>query len=114
MDGIGRKYSRDVVALYRATGGMKDNEDDCRCWSLWSLERVVEENARYARPYILFADFLINSYFYCFRYEDDERSSVCIDYLNGEEPEPIAESVDDFFGLYLRSPEKLGMFDLNS
>jgi hypothetical protein len=112
LDSIGRQSSRDVVNLYCATGGMKD--DDFRFWSLWSLDRVVTENLRYDRPYILFADFLINSHFYCFKYESSERSSVCIEYFNGEEPERIADSINDFFDLYLRSPEKLGMFDSSS
>ena len=108
---IGRKYSRDVVALYCATGGMTDGESDSRVWSLWSLKRVVSENSRYDRPYILFADFLINSHLYCFKYENDERSAVCVDYFNGEEPERIAYSVNEFFELYLKSPRDLAMFD---
>lgn len=49
---IGRNYSRGVVALYGATGGMMDGESDSRMWSLWSLNRVVSENSRYERPYI--------------------------------------------------------------
>lgn len=110
LDGIGRKYSRDVVGLYCATSGMKDSEDDTRFWSLWPLDRLVMETLRYDRPYILFADFLIDSYFYCFRYENDNRSSVCIDYLNGEEPERLADSVNDFFEVYLSNAELLGMW----
>jgi hypothetical protein len=103
----GRKYSRDVVALYRATGGMAEGESDSHAWSLWSLARVASENSRYERPYILFADFLIDSHLYCFKYNDEESSSVCVDYFDGEEPECVAESVAEFFELYLRSPEKL-------
>jgi hypothetical protein len=107
----GRKYSRDVVALYCATGGMTDGEMDSRVWSLWALDRVVSENSHYDRPYILFADFLIDSHLYCFKYENDERSSVCIDYFNGEEPERVTGSVDEFFELYLKSPRDLEMFE---
>jgi len=106
-----RKYSRDVIALYCATGGMKDGETDSHAWSLWSLDRVISESQRYDRPYILFADFLIDSHLYCFRYESDERSSVCVDYFNGEEPTPVADSVCEFFELYLRSPRELEMFE---
>lgn len=109
LDRIGRKSSLDVVSLYCATGGMTD--DDHLFWSLWSLDRVVAENLRYDRPYILFADFLIDSHFYCFRYENDERSSVCVEYFNREEPKPLAESVSDFFDLYLKSPGQLEMFE---
>ncbi len=108
---IGRKYSRDVVALYCATGGMTDGETDSRFWSLWPLDRVVSENSSYDRPYILFADFLINSHCYCFKYENDERSLVCIEYFNGEEPEQIAGSVNEFFEIYLKSPRDLEIFE---
>lgn len=107
----GRNYSRDVIALYCATGGMKDGETDSHAWSLWSLNRVISESLGYDRPYILFADFLIDSHLYCFRYESDDRSSVCVDYFNGEEPALVADSVSEFFELYLRSPRELEMFE---
>jgi hypothetical protein len=59
----------------------------------------------------LFADLDIEAYVYCFRYENDERSSVCIEYGNGEEPKLVAGSVDEFFEIYLRSPIDLDMFE---
>ena len=111
LNQIGRKYSRDVLTLYSAVGGMRDGESDSHAWSLWPLERVLSENPCYDRPYILFADFLIDSYLYCFRYENDESSSVCIEYGNGEEPTCVAGSVDEFFEIYLRSPTDLDMFE---
>jgi hypothetical protein len=40
---------------------------------------------------------LIDSHFYCFKDENEERSSVGVDYLNGEEPEWLAESVAQSF-----------------
>ncbi len=83
---------------------------DSNLWSLWPLQRVVLENAEYDRPHILFADFLINSHCYCFKYENDEKSSVCVEYFNGEEPTRVADSVNDFFETYLRNAEKLEMF----
>lgn len=106
----GRKYSRDVIALYCAVGGMKDYESDSHIWSLWSLDRVVSENSGHDRPYILFADYLIGSHCYYFKYEDDERSSVCMDYFNEEEAERIADSVGEFFEIYLRNPRDVGIF----
>ena len=111
LDKTGRRYSSDVVALYCATGGMPDGESDTRMWSLWSLEQVVSENSNYGRPHLLFADFLIHSHLYCFRYESDETSSVCIEYGDGEEPVRVARSVDEFFEIYLSSPGDLDMFD---
>ena len=107
----GRKYSRDVVSLYCETGGMNDGDWDGRCWSLWSLDRIASESAKYRRPHLPFADFLINSHLYCFRYENDEQSSVCIDYFNGQEPELVANSVAEFFDLYVAHAPALAMFE---
>jgi hypothetical protein len=110
LNATGRNYSRDVVALYCSTGGMADDQLDSRCWSLWSLDRLVSENLRYQRPYLLFADFLIESHLYCFKYETPERSSVCIDYFNGQEPRVVSNTVSEFFDLYVRDAESLDMF----
>ena len=110
LNATGRKYSRDVVVLYCTTGGMADEQSDSKCWSLWSLDRVVSENIRYRRPYLLFADFLIGSHLYCFKYENPECSSVCIDYFNGQEPRVVSNSVSEFFDLYVRDGESLEMF----
>ena len=106
----GRKYSRDVVALYCATGGMSDDQMDSLCWSLWTLDRLVSENRRYERPYLLFADFLIGSHLYCFKYETTETSAVCVDYFDGQEPHLVSKSVTEFFDLYMRGGESLEMF----
>ena len=91
-------------------GGMADDEMDDRCWSLWPLNKVIAENAHHKRPEILFADFLINSHFYCFRCENDSTSSVCIDYFDGNEPEKLTDSVIEFFELLVRDSGSLQMF----
>jgi hypothetical protein len=111
LGAVGRPYSSDVVALYCATGGMEEGESDSHMWSLWSLERVVTENSRYKRPYILFADFLLDSHLYCFKYESMETSAVCVDYFNGEEPELVARSVKEFFEAFVTDAAKLRMFE---
>jgi hypothetical protein len=111
LSALGRRYSRDVLALYSATGGMEDGHSDSHMWSLWPLQRVISETSRYSRPYILFADFLIDSHLYCFKYETEEKSSVGIDYLNGEEPELVAASVDEFFEILNGDATKLKMFE---
>ena len=111
LDALGRPYSRDVLALYVATGGMEDGYSDSHMMSLWSLERAISETSRQSRAYILFADFLIDSHFYCFRYENEERSSVGVDYLNGEEPELLAESVEEFFEILNNDAVRLKMFE---
>lgn len=111
LSALGRAYSRDVLALYSATGGMEDGYSDSHMWSLWSLQRVVSETASYGRPYILFADFLIDSHFYCFKYETEEASSVRVDYLNGVEPELVAGSVEEFFEILNDDAIKIKMFE---
>lgn len=107
----GRGVSRDVVELYCITGGMKDG-DSAAFWALWSMDRVVSENANYERPYLLFADYLINTHCYCFKYLDEDKSSVHVDFYNGEEPKLVADSVTEFFRLYLTDPERLEIWDL--
>jgi hypothetical protein len=111
LDALGRPYSRDVLALYVATGGMEDGNADSHLLSLWSLERVISETSRHNRAYILFADFLIGSHLYCFKYENEERSSVGVDYLDGEEPELLAESVEEFFEFLNNDAARLRMFE---
>jgi hypothetical protein len=102
---IGGQVSRDVINLYCAVGGM--NDEDSFLWSLWSLERVVAENESRSRPHIWFADSMIDAYRYCFKYEGADNSSVCVDWLNGEEPERVANHVNEFFTLYLEDPAKI-------
>jgi len=108
---IGRQCSNDVLALYAATGGMKEGESDSHLWSLWSLDKAISETSRYSRPYILFADFAINAHLYCFQYENEEKSSVSIDYVNGKEPESVAGSVEEFFEVFNKEAGKLRMFE---
>lgn len=111
LEKTGRRYSRDVVSLYLKIGGMADNSSDSRFWSLWSLDRLASENSRYEPPYILFADFLLDSHCYCFKYKNENTSSVCVEYFIGEEPTQVADSVEHFFQLYLENPGSLEMFD---
>ena len=110
LSDLGRACSNDVLALYRLTGGMEDGDSDSHMLSIWSFQKATAETARYRRPYIPFADFLINSHLYCFRYENKERSSVVVDYGNDEEPELVAESVEEFFKILNGDATKLGMF----
>lgn len=112
LNKIGRKYSRDVVDLYCATGGMKNGEMDSLLFSLWTLEQVVSESQNYERPFIPFADWLINSRFYCFKYENEETSAVYVDFLNGDEPQCLAATLSEFFELFLTAPEKIELYDL--
>jgi hypothetical protein len=104
---IERPVSRDVVDLYTQVGGFEDSAADSHTWSLWSLARICREHSKYRRPYILFADYMINSHLYCLRYENTEVSSVYVDHFDGSEPVLVASTVEDFFHLYFSDRKKL-------
>jgi hypothetical protein len=106
---MNQKLSADVIHLYRTTGGMEDGEIDSNCFTLWSLEKVVEENNAFGSPQLAFADFLIESHLYYFEYENENRSRVFNDW-KAKELEKIADSVNEFFEIYLRDSEQLGLF----
>lgn len=107
----GRRVSRDVIELYCMTGGMNEGATDRYAWSLWPLEQIVTETTTYSRPYILFSDFLINSHLYCFKYEDEDASSVCIEWGDGKEPQQVAGNLKEFFELYLTKPEAVELYN---
>jgi hypothetical protein len=102
----GRPFSRDLVSLYRATGGMEDDamNEDGLC--LWRPERLVEASLKEPRELLLFMDFLLNSHCYGLRYEDEETSSVHIDYFSGTSRR-AAGSLDEFIRIYLSDPSRI-------
>jgi len=100
----GRPFSRDLVKLYRATGGMEDGVTDEQSLCLWTLERVVAESLKEPRALLLFMDFLIYSHCYGLRYGDESTSSVHIEHFDGREPTRVAGGLDEFFRLYLKDP----------
>jgi hypothetical protein len=112
FDSLGHGLSRDVADLYHATGGMTDGQMDALCFNFWSLERMVVENRKHPNAGILFADFLIDSHGYLFRYDGAEASSVHIEYWDGKGPHRLASSVSEFFDLYLDNPDTIGLFGL--
>lgn len=109
FSGLGQLLSRDVIELYRATGGMSEGQMDSLCFSLWPLDRVRAENLEHSAAGVLFADFLIDSHMYLFRYEDYDSSSVHVEYGDGKGPQLVAGSLIEFFELYLSQPEKIGL-----
>jgi hypothetical protein len=85
---------------------MVDGETDSRLFTLWDLDRVVEENRRYRGTGLLVGDYCINAHCYCFNYESGERSSVTVEYFSEAAPKVIANSVDEFFALLLNDPDR--------
>lgn len=105
---LGHQISRDVIQLYCATGGMADGEMDSVMMWLWPLERVVAENANTGGGLLYFADFLMDSYRYFLKYESADVSSVYVD--DTAKPRKVADSLDEFFRLYLSDPDKIGLW----
>src|SRR5205814_1193672 len=81
--GLGQRLSADVLALYTAIGGFERYFEDDRLWSLWSVERVAEENAAHPAAGVRFSEFLCASHAYALQYEGPERSSVWLDDFAG-------------------------------
>jgi hypothetical protein len=109
IQSLGKVLSHDVADLYAATGGMNDGVMDDLCFSLWPLNRVVAENQKPVVDGVLFADFLIDSHVYLFRSESVELSAIYVEYGDGKGPQRVANSVSEFFELYLRCPEQVGL-----
>ena len=106
--GLNRTLSADVVALYRTINGFEYGHMDDNHWTLWSLERIVEENQQLRSDGVVFGDLLILSYGYEFRREDSTRSSVWINDFNGS-TELAAPSVADFLRRCVVDPRSLSM-----
>jgi hypothetical protein len=108
IKGIGRRSSAEILQLYQATGGFAGGCDS-HVWSLWSLDRIGEVNATYDRPQIAFSDGLIDSFYFCFQYEDELTSSVWIDHGSSTDLIRVTESLAEFFELYLIDPKRIGL-----
>lgn len=107
LERTGRSFSRDLVSLYLATGGMEGDTMDDNSLCLWTLERLVEENLKEQRPLLLFMDCLLDSHFYGLRYEDEETSFVYIEHFDGGPPPRVADGLDEFFRLCLKDPSRI-------
>lgn len=106
LERTGRPFSRDLVSLYRATGGMEDGALDEDGLCLWRPERLVEASLKEPRELLLFMDFLLNSHCYGLRYEDEETSSVHIEHFSGTSWR-VAVSLDEFIKIYLNDPSRI-------
>lgn len=100
--------SKEVIDVYSNLGGIEDWGCDSICFSFWTIERILEENEPNSKL-IFFADFLINSHLYGFKFEDENVSSIHI-YNGDKDIEKVADSFNEFFEIYLNEPEKLNLF----
>jgi hypothetical protein len=107
MDQIGQPASADVMQLYEFTGGFAGGTDE-HSWALWDLQHIRRENTAMKRPQWRFSDGLMDSFYFCFKYQNEEVSSVWIDHCE-DEIYPIAGSLAEFFHLYLSDPGSLSL-----
>ncbi|MBC7795488.1 MAG: hypothetical protein H7Z37_01285 [Pyrinomonadaceae bacterium] len=110
---INRKCSADVIELYCATGGMDEDSRDDKLFTLWSLNKIVLENTAFKGESVLdvaFGDYFIESHLYYFRYENENTSSVYTDGSKDGKIIKIADSVSEFFYIYLTDSKEIGLF----
>ncbi|HXG83146.1 MAG TPA: hypothetical protein VNI84_03875 [Pyrinomonadaceae bacterium] len=100
--------SKDILEFYSAFGGMVDDVMDNSLLSIWTLEKIKQENSTVSEL-TYFADFLIETYRYAFKYENENTSSIYCDCETSEFLK-IADSVEQFFDLYLTNPNEIGLF----
>ncbi|AMV37806.1 hypothetical protein VT85_10240 [Planctomyces sp. SH-PL62] len=103
---LGRSISADVLALYAAVGGFAECRHDHSVWSLWTPDRIREQGGATAGPFVLFADWMLESHYYGLHYESPEVSSVYI--LLGPEfpPYRCADDLAGFLEMLLREPDE--------
>jgi hypothetical protein len=97
--------SQDVIEVYSTLGGMEDCEMDSECFSFWDIDKILEENKPNSE-FIYFADFLIDSHHYAFKFENEYVSSIYVHYSEKDRPK-VGDSFAEFFELYLNDILKL-------
>ena len=101
----GMPATHDVLDLYGAIGGMENS--DANIWRLWPLTEV-ETSAADANEYgVLFSDYFINCWCYRLKPNDASTSAIYVDHFDGKPLHKVADSLDDFFRLYLHDPLQL-------
>lgn len=91
----------DAIALYCQTGGVAEGDMDNNLFSLWPLEKVVEEAQSTPSKRVEFGDFLIDSHRYSLAFTEG-RSEVWINSPSGNpnDDHRIFESLTEFFVRY--------------
>jgi hypothetical protein len=101
--------SQEIIDVYSNLGGMIDEDMDSVCFSFWTVERILTENKPNSEL-TFFADFLINSHWFGFKFENESVSSIHI-YWQENQIEKIADSFDEFLATYTTNPGKYYMLD---
>lgn len=106
---LGILLSQEIIDVYSNLGGMIDEDMDSVCFSFWTVEKILTENKPNSEL-TFFADFLINSHWFGFKFENQKASSVHI-YWEENQIEKIADSFGEFFATYITNPGKYYLFD---
>ena len=106
---IGKSVSKDIIQIYTSIGAIDNNDTDSNLLCFWDLDYLINENLTYKSDFALFGDFLINSHFYGYKYENENISSVYSDFETSKYIK-IAESVEEFLNLYLTNPIEIGLY----
>lgn len=115
LDGFAKlrgSVSKEVIDVYSNVGGMIEDGMDSICFSFWTIEKIIEVNNRLAglsSDLVFFADFLIESHLYGFKFENEKVSSIHI-YFGENQVVKVADSFDEFFDNYLTKTEKYFLF----
>lgn len=99
------QISKDVIEVYSTLNGFDENEMDSECLTFWTIEKILKENKPNSE-FVYFADFLIDSHHYAFKFEDGIDSSIYIHYSEKDRPK-VASSFAEFFELYLTNTGRL-------
>ena len=102
---LGILLSQDVIEVYSNFGGFDEDKMDSECLTFWTPEKILQENESNAE-YVFFADFLIDSHHYAFKFQNVEISSIYVCYSETDRIK-ISNSFAEFFELYLNQIEKL-------
>jgi hypothetical protein len=95
---------KDVIELYGAIGGMSmmDNE----YWRLWPLSEIEDRGNETNEYGVLFSDYCLDCWAYRIKRNSDS-SVVYVDHFDGNAPSMVAESLDQFFALYVANARDL-------
>lgn len=108
---LGVQATPDVLALYASIGGMRIMDN--HYWRLWPLDEVSAENSRNpSENGLIFSDFLMESWLYRIKPTGNGTSAVYVDCCDEYAPQVVANSLEQFFDLYLADPR--GLLDLQS
>lgn len=86
--------SKDVIDIYSNLGGMTEDGIDDICFTFWRVDKILAEYQPNS-GLTFFADFLIYSHLYGFKFENEHVSSIHI-YWGKNQIEKVADSFSEF------------------